>query len=214
MSYKKVKIKSSISDLDEVKGIVKIRVSAFNNIDSYGDIVDEKAFNKTISDFKATDKTRVSHLKDHNWDLFLGVPLEMEATKDGLDVVSAINMGKEIGRDQVSDYLFKDAHKQTVEHSFGYTVVKEEYSKSQNANILKEVNLMEYSSISFLGANSETPLLGLKNNNMDSKELIKRIENLEARLKTLEPSDDTQAVVVETEEKTIDVKLFSKLKFD
>ena len=35
MSYKKVKIKSSISDLDEVKGIVKIRVSAFNNIDSY-----------------------------------------------------------------------------------------------------------------------------------------------------------------------------------
>ncbi len=36
--------KSSIEDIDE-KGIVKIRVSAFGNIDSYGDIMDEKAFN-------------------------------------------------------------------------------------------------------------------------------------------------------------------------
>ncbi len=51
MNYKKLKLKSSIEDVDE-KGIVKIRVSAFGNIDSYGDIVDSKAFNKTLSDFK------------------------------------------------------------------------------------------------------------------------------------------------------------------
>ncbi len=49
---------------------------------------------------------------------------------------------------------------------------------------------------------------------MKPEELIKRIEDLEVRLKALEPSEDTQAVTVETEEKTIDVKLFSKLKFD
>ena len=50
MNYKMLKAKSdySVEDLDE-KGIVKIRVSAFGNVDSHGDIMDQKAFNKTMS---------------------------------------------------------------------------------------------------------------------------------------------------------------------
>ena len=58
MNYKKLDLKSSIEDVDE-KGIVKIRVSAFGNIDAYGDIMDQKAFNKTIADFKNSGKTRI-----------------------------------------------------------------------------------------------------------------------------------------------------------
>ncbi len=41
MNCKKLDIKSSIEDVDE-KGIVKIRVSAFGNVDSYGDVMDKK----------------------------------------------------------------------------------------------------------------------------------------------------------------------------
>ena len=203
MNYKKLKLKSTIEDVDE-KGIVKIRVSAFGNIDSYGDIMDSKAFNKTLGDFKASGKTRVKHLKNHKWDAFIGVPIEMNATSKGLEVVSAMNLEKTLAKETFSDYKFAASHGQTLEHSIGYTVVKEENSQEQKANILKEVVLMEYSTLDFLGANSETPLLGLKNQDMTQEELIKRIEILEAKLKTLEPLDNTQAVEEEATEKTID----------
>ena len=80
MNYKRLDLKSYIEDVDE-KGIVKIRVSAFGNIDSYGDIMDQKAFNKTVSDFSVSGKTRIKHLKNHNWNQAIGVPLEMTSTE-------------------------------------------------------------------------------------------------------------------------------------
>ena len=214
MSYKKLNTKSSIEDVNSEKGIVKIRVSAFGNIDSYGDIMDSKAFNKTISDFKSNGKTRVKHLKNHNWDQAIGVPLEMNVTSKGLEVVSKINLEKQLGKETFSDYKFYAENGQTLEHSIGYSVVKEEKSQEEGANILKEVSLYEYSSLDFLGANSETPLLDLKNENMNTEELVKRIEDLEARLKALEPSEDTQAVKSTEEEPAIDVEILSKLKLN
>ena len=212
MNYKTLRLKSSIEDVDE-KGIVKIRVSAFGNKDSYGDIMDSKAFNKTINDFKSSGKTRVKHLKNHDWKSFIGVPLEMNATNEGLEVVSAINLEKQIAFETFTDYKLADKYGQTLEHSFGYTVVKEEKSEEMKANILKEVNIMEYATLDFLGANSETPLLGLKNIDMDQKELLKRIEDLEARMKSLEPSNDTQADE-QAEEKAIDLGILKTLKLN
>ena len=203
--------KSSIEDVDE-KGIVKIRVSAFGNIDSYGDIMDSKAFNKSIADFNASGKTRVKHLKNHNWNQAIGVPVEMTVSSKGLDVVSKINLEKQLGKETFSDYKFYAENNQTLEHSIGYVTVKEEKSQEQKANILKEVNLMEYSTLDFLGANSETPLLDLKSVNMTPEELIKRIEELEARLKALEPSEDTQAVEEKAEDELIQLnKVIEKL---
>jgi len=211
MNYKTLRLKSSIEDVDE-KGIVKIRVSAFGNKDSYGDIMDPKAFNKTINDFKSSGKTRIKHLKNHDWKSFIGVPLEMNATNEGLEVISAINLEKQIAFETFTDYKLADKYGQTLEHSFGYSVVKEEPSEELKANILKEVNIMEYSTLDFLGANSETPLLDLKSIDMDGEELLKRIEVLEAKIKSLEPLDNTQAEN-EAKEKAIQVELL-KLKLD
>ena len=211
MNYKTLRLKSSIEDVDD-KGIVKIRVSAFGNKDSYGDIMDSKAFNKTINDFKSSGKTRIKHLKNHDWKSFIGVPLEMNATNEGLEVISAINLEKQIAFETFTDYKLADKYGQTLEHSFGYSVVKEEPSEELQANILKEVNIMEYSTLDFLGANSETPLLDLKSIDMNAEELLKRIEVLEARIKSLEPLDNTQAEN-EAKEKAIQVELL-KLKLD
>ena len=209
MNCKKLDIKSSIEDVDE-KGIVKIRVSAFGNVDSYGDVMDKKAFNKTIADFKSSGKTRIKHLKNHSWNQAIGVPLEMVASEKGLDIVSKINIDKQIGAETFSDYKFYAENGQTLEHSVGYTVVKSEPIED-GITSLKEVNLLEYSSLDFLGANSETPLLDLKNAELNSEELIKRIEDLEARLKALEPQS-TQAVEEKAEEPTIDVNILNNLK--
>lgn len=209
MNCKKLDIKSSIEDVDE-KGIVKIRVSAFGNVDSYGDVMDKKAFNKTIADFKSSGKTRIKHLKNHSWNQAIGVPLEMVASEKGLDIVSKINLDKQIGAETFSDYKFYAENGQTLEHSIGYTVVKSEPIED-GITSLKEVNLLEYSSLDFLGANSETPLLDLKNAELNSEELIKRIEDLEARLKALEPQS-TQAVEEKAEEPAIDVNILNNLK--
>jgi len=208
MSFKTLKTKSSIEDVDE-KGLVKIRVSAFGNIDAHGDIMDSKAFNKTIADFKHSGKTRIKHLKNHSWDMLLGYPVEMSATKDGLEVISKMNLENELPRETFNNYKFFAEGGQTLEHSIGYSVVKEESSDEQKANILKEVKLMEYSTLDFLGANSETPLLDLKSD-MNSQELIKRIEILESKLKSFEQLDDTQ-----TEQKEDKINaIISKLKLD
>ena len=115
MNCKKLDIKSSIEDVDE-KGIVKIRVSAFGNVDSYGDVMDKKAFNKTIADFKSSGKTRIKHLKNHSWNQAIGVPLEMVASEKGLDIVSKINIDKQIGAETFSDYKFYAENGQTLEH--------------------------------------------------------------------------------------------------
>ena len=208
MNYKKLNIKSSVEDVDE-KGLVKIRVSAFGNKDAHGDIMDYKAFNKTIADFKHSGKTRIKHLKNHSWDMLLGYPVEMSATKDGLEVISKMNLENELPRETFNNYKFFAEGGQTLEHSIGYSVVKEESSDEQKANILKEVKLMEYSTLDFLGANSETPLLDLKSD-MNSQELIKRIEILESKLKSFEQLDDTQTEQKEDKINTI----ISKLKLD
>lgn len=190
--------KSSIEDIDE-KGIVKIRVSAFGNIDSYGDIMDEKAFNQTISVFNSGKRTRIKHLQDHDWGKLVGLPIEITKSASGLDIVSKMNIEKQFVKDIYSDYKFMADNGDTLEHSIGYVTVKEQKSEEKNANILKEVDLKEYSSLNFLGANGETPLLDIKQmlekgeySDERCKELELKIKELEERLKSFEQVKSTQ----------------------
>ena len=192
---KKIQYKSSIYDLDEKQGIVKIRVSAFGNVDSYGDIMDKKAFNKTISDFKSAGRSRIKHLKNHDWTELLGLPLEMTASNSGLDIVSKMNIQKQSVKDVYADYIFMSENGNTLEHSIGYLTVNEEKSE-EGYNILKEVNLKEYSTLDFLGANGETPLLDIKQmiqkvDYSDEKyiALENKIKELESKIEALRPLD-------------------------
>lgn len=175
-------IKTKVTDVDE-KGIVKIQVSAFGNIDSYGDIMQPTAFNKTIADgFK-----RVKHLKNHSWSLLLGLPLEMKATQEGLVVVSKMNLEKELVRDTFSDYKFFADNGNTLEHSIGYSEVKTEDAKEggEQVKLLHEVKLMEYSTLDFWGANENTPLLGIKSEMETIEEMIKKGEYTDEKCELL-----------------------------
>tara|TARA_R110002012_G_scaffold178030_2_gene342997 strand:- start:971 stop:1615 length:645 start_codon:yes stop_codon:yes gene_type:complete len=190
--------KSSIEDIDE-KGIVKIRVSAFGNIDSYGDIMDEKAFNQTISVFNSGKRTRIKHLQDHDWGKLVGLPIEITKSSSGLDIVSKMNIEKQFVKDIYSDYKFMADNGDTLEHSIGYVTVKEQKSEEKKANVLKEVDLKEYSSLNFLGANGETPLLDIKQmlekgeySDERCKKLELKIKELEEQLKSFEQVKATQ----------------------
>ena len=190
---KTIQYKSSIYDLDEKQGIVKIRVSAFGNVDSYNDIMDKKAFNKTISDFKSAGRSRIKHLKNHDWTDLLGLPLEMTASNSGLDIVSKMNIQKQSVKDVYADYIFMSENGNTLEHSIGYLTVNEEKSED-GYNVLKEVNLKEYSTLDFHGANGETPLLDIKQmvqkgDYSDEKyiALENKIKELESKIDALRP---------------------------
>ena len=191
--------KAEIEDVD--KGIVKIRVSAFGNVDSYGDIMDEKAFNQTISVFNSGKRTRIKHLQDHDWSKLVGLPIEITKTAQGLDIVSKMNIEKQFVKDIYSDYKFMADNGDTLEHSIGYVTIKEVKSQEQKANILKEELQRLYSSLNFLGANGETPLLAIKSmlekgeySDEKCKELELKITELENQLKTLEQPQSTPAV--------------------
>ena len=205
MKFNIIQTKSIVEDIDEAKGIVKIRVSTFGNLDSHNEIIDAKAFTRSVNHFNDGGRTRIKHLKNHNVTQAIGKPLELILSSDGLDIVSKINLDKQIGKDTFSDYKFYAEDQQTLEHSVGYIPKIKQKSKESNAVIVKEAQLLEYSTLDFLGSNPVTGLLGLKNINMNEEELIKRIELLESKLSALDSLNSTQPVEVE-EESEADVK--------
>lgn len=196
MNYNKLEVKSSIEDVDE-KGIVKIRVSTFDNVDSHREIIEDNTFLRSIKHFNQGGRTRIKHLKNHDQFQAIGKPLEMNLVKGaGLDIVSKINLNKEIGRETFADYKFyaeeEGNNTHTIEHSVGYIPKIKQKSKELDAVVVKEAQLLEYSSLDFYGSNPVTGLLGLKNANMDEQELTKRIELLEEKYKSLDSLISTQ----------------------
>lgn len=154
-----------IKDIDSRKGIVEIYVNAFNNEDSDGDISEQGSFSKTIQE----NQKRIKHFLNHNWTQLIGVPIEMKEDEKGLLVRSQLNMNKQIGKDVFEDYKLYSEHGKTLEHSIGVEAVKRDDS---NPKVVKEWKLYEYSTLTFLGANPETPLVNLKNVDTDLLELM------------------------------------------
>jgi HK97 family phage prohead protease len=146
-----------VKDIDET-GIVTIYVNAFGNVDSDNEISAPGSFDKTIREnFK-----RIKHLKDHDTWKLLGLPLEFIPDGYGLLVRSAMNMKKEMVRDVYEDYKFFMGHDRTIEHSIGYRVMQANLDNNTGIRTITEYKLMEYSTLSFLGANENTPCVDVK----------------------------------------------------
>lgn len=181
MLFKNISFK--ISDLDTIKGIVKIAVSGLENVDSDGDIIKRGAWKKTILE----NIKRIRHLKDHDYTKNLGYPIELFETDKHLIAISKINVEKQIARDVISDYIFFAEGDRTIEHSVGFQPIPGKFEKNNDTGgyVYRELKLSEYSTLSFLGANENTPLI-------DIKEMTKqnytdeRLEQLEKRIKELE----------------------------
>ena len=144
------------------EGIVSIYVNGFGNVDSDNDISEPGSFDKTIREnFK-----RIKHLKDHDRTICLGIPIEIKSDNFGLLVRSKMNLQKQIVKDVFEDYKFMAENERTLEHSIGYRVIKaywEDPEKPYNSvRHITEYKLLEYSTLSFLGANENTPCVGIK----------------------------------------------------
>jgi len=201
---------SQKSENDQI-AIVKIAIAGLGNIDSDGDRILAGATKKTVSE----RLSKIIHLKNHDRRLDIGVPREIYEDGDNVIAISMINLGKQIGREQMSDYLFRANLGRTVKHSIGF--IGEKFKKNnENGYDFTEIKLMEYSSLSFLPANDNTPFLEqLKQygpNNV--KELEKIINYYTDKLQKLMKSNEPKTEPDKTTQKIISLdydKLISYL---
>lgn len=145
-----------VKDLDESKGIVKAYANAYDNVDSDDDISAKGSFIKTASE--GLKKLRV--LYNHDRELKLGVPLEVNATDPyGLLTTTQFNLQKSLAKDAFTDIQLELKNGQQSDLSIGYSVVKRD---QKDKRIITEYKLFEYSFLSFLGANPNAIVLDAK----------------------------------------------------
>jgi HK97 family phage prohead protease len=162
--------------------------SYFNNIDSYGDVIQKGAFTKTLQD----NKNRIKILWQHNTSEPIGLPTKMIEDENGLFVEGKISM-TETGKKAMT--LMRDGV--ITEMSIGYDVIKDDFK--DNKRILKELRLWEFSPVTF-GANDKARITGAKSfdeliyelKHSKKDDIIYIIDKLNNYLKSLEPTKVTQ----------------------
>ena len=147
----------SFKDIDLPKGIVSGYFSQFGTVDSDGDIIEKGAFSKSIKERGPSSKKLIKHLLDHKRDWAVGVIQVLKEDDFGLYYESKVGSHAN-GR----DFLLMVESEIINQHSIGYQVVKYNQDNDKKTTRLTEIKLLEGSSLQFLGANENTPIVGIK----------------------------------------------------
>ncbi len=150
-------------DIDEKKGIVSFYFADFNSVDSHGRRMNKNAFNRTFNNnFK-----RFAHLLNHDPNIIIGKPLEVNKDEKGAYMVSQLSKSS-YGQDALIQY------KEGIynEHSFGF-IIKESV-KDGKVEVVNELQMFEASTVTW-GANEATPMISLNT----LEEIKKKIEAIE-----------------------------------
>jgi len=184
-------LEKSFKDVDTKSGIITGYFAAFDNIDSYGDMIIKGAFKKTIAERGPSGSDQVKHLFQHdNWSPIAKV-LVLKEDKKGLYFESQCSKTQ-----KAQDVLIQYAEGIYNEHSIGYRTIKEEVINDDKGDLLyfklTEVKLWEGSTVTW-GANPQTPFTGFKSEKKEDRiaELKKRMDRVTATLKIGELSDET-----------------------
>jgi HK97 family phage prohead protease len=150
--------KTIISDLDDVKGIVKAYANVYDFEDSDGDISAKGSFKRTVNN----NWKRMRVLKDHKTDISLGIPLEANAEDPyGLATVTQFFMHKELAKDMYYDIkmMTEASNPLNAELSIGYAVMERDKT---DRRVITEYKLMEYSFLTSWAANALSIATDLK----------------------------------------------------
>ena len=170
MIYKNIS-SGIIEDVDDVKGIVTGYFSAFNNIDSDGDIIVSGAYKKTVGENGPMGRNRIMHLLQHNPLMPLAKPMELSEDAKGLRFVSKITETS-YGKDVIKLY----AEGVFNEHSVGFEIVKSDNKAGYRE--IREIKLWEGSTVTW-GANPNTPIESMKGWDLPkSEEMIVKFGNI------------------------------------
>jgi HK97 family phage prohead protease len=183
---------ASIKDADSKKGIITGYFSAFNNVDSDNDIIMPGAFARTIEERGPNSKQpRIKHLLNHRIDQPLGKLLVLAEDDKGLYYESKAgthSLGREFIKMVESELI--------SEHSIGFRTIKWERDQDNDAvTKLTELQLWEGSSLTAWGANSQTPLTGMKGQGQDPEkkidEMLSQHHRIEKFCRDTDVSDET-----------------------
>lgn len=170
MIYKSIN-EGIIEDVDSVKGIVTGYFSAFNNIDSDGDVIVSGAYKKTVGENGPMGRNRIMHLLQHNPLMPLAKPMELIEDGKGLRFVSKITETS-YGKDVIKLY----AEGVFNEHSVGFEIVKSDNKAGYRE--IREIKLWEGSTVTW-GANPNTPIESMKSwDKPKSEEIIAKFCNI------------------------------------
>ena len=175
--YEKKSIVGEIKDLDLKKRVVMGYLSAFDNKDLTGDVIIKGAFSKSLSE----RKDQIFFLNQHNWDQPHGKFNLLQEDAKGLYFESMPLVDTTYSSDLLKLYEAGIIN----EHSIGYTTVKDEVKSDHR--LLKELKLYEGSNVT-LGANPETPFMGMKAGTKRASDQVKRILKM---LRSGDLTDDT-----------------------
>jgi hypothetical protein len=183
------KVKSNLAtykELDESQRTVQLVANTYNFYDSDGDVLRMGCAKRSIDNRGANSKAydKILHAKDHDLTQLPGKSiLEAETTIDGNPVLYCETKLSE--SQDGEDLLIKYKEGIYNQHSIGFKYIQIEYIEADseewdiyikeliNPDLaikegfgwdVKEINLFEYSTVSY-GANKLTPYLGVKSNN-------------------------------------------------
>lgn len=190
--YKVKTLGLEVKDIDVQTRRVKVALSAFNNIDSDGDIIRFGAFKKSIEERgpDSNSSRKIAFLRHHDWEHQLGSWQSLEETHDHLIGVA------DLGRNQKAVDAMLDYQDGLInEHSIGFNFITDKMNAidvgGQMVMESTEVFLWEGSAVLF-GANALTPTLDVsKGNHTEILDTInKQMEGLIAALKHGKGSDE------------------------
>ena len=168
----------TVKDIDVQKRRVTGFLSAFGNIDHDNDIIVKGAYAKTIVERKGN----IFFLSQHDWSKPLGKFDVLEEQEKGLYFEAEI-VNTSYGLDTLKLYEAGVV----AEHSVGFTTIQSDFDQKTNIRTIKEIKLYEGSAVT-LGANSNTPYLGMKSGIKETNDQISKIMNV---LKSGNLTDET-----------------------
>jgi HK97 family phage prohead protease len=187
--YQSKAVDLAVKDVDTKTRRVKVVASAFDNIDSDGDVIRKGAFSKSILErgAESTSNRKIAFLRHHDWEHQIGKWVKLEETHDGLLAIGELGRSTK-GEDALMDYQDGIIR----EHSIGFNYVEDKMRMVQDGVWeLNEVILWEGSAVTF-GANSLTPTLDVsKGNKTDLLDKVNaKMESLLSALKNGKGTDD------------------------
>lgn len=177
-------IDASFKDVDVKQGIVTGYIAHFDSKDSDGDVIQKGAFTKSINERGPQGSKLIKYLLDHDKKHAIGVFTSLKEDNIGLHYEAKVG-----SHSNGVDFLKMVESEIINQHSIGFSTIKEQ-TKS-DANYISEIKLYEGSALQFLGANSNTPITGIKN----LSDALENISMLEKAVKLGTLTDESYLLI-------------------
>lgn len=167
MRNRPVNYKSWEAPIEVTSRKVSGYLAAFGNIDSDRDIIVKGAFTKSIKDrgVGSTTARKIAYLYQHDMSRPIGQFKTLQEDDYGLYFEAELD-NIPLGNDVLEQYKSGTFNQHSI--GFRYIADKVDYSKSEDAYYIKELDLFEGSVVT-MGANENTPFRGFKSEQMESE---------------------------------------------